>query len=163
LAVGSGRAVEADHGVHVDSGALLVFGDASEGQSRVLREVGLYEACRGGEVSSYVPGEAVPQDARVCVPEHVVGVVVAAGAQRLADEGSVRSVDDSAAEGTPVRTGTPIATRAATPLPGTMDGSERGRSEGDEESGAVADGGGDVLAAEEARADEVVGVARVQS
>lgn len=41
---GSGGAVEADDGVHVDGCPHLVLGDAGEGQSGVVGEAGLYEA-----------------------------------------------------------------------------------------------------------------------
>ncbi|GGN66502.1 hypothetical protein GCM10011579_038020 [Streptomyces albiflavescens] len=41
FAVRSSRAVETNDRVHVDGGALLVFGDAGEGQPRVVWEAGL--------------------------------------------------------------------------------------------------------------------------
>lgn len=97
------------------------------------------------------------------MPQHVGGVVVAVAAQRLADGRSIRGVGGAAAEGAPVFAGSAVAARSATLVPGTMDRPERRRGEGDEQAGAVADGGGDVLAAEEARADEVEGVARVEA
>jgi hypothetical protein len=40
---GSVWAVKADDGVHVDGRPFLVLGDAGEGESGVLGEVGLYE------------------------------------------------------------------------------------------------------------------------
>nr|WP_281154248.1 hypothetical protein [Streptomyces sp. HYC2] len=125
-------------------------------------EVGLYEASGGGETPPDVDDEPVPQLGGVCVPQHVGGVVVAVGAEWLPDSRSVRRMAGSAAEGTAVFTGSAVATGAAQ-LPGSMDGAEGRRGEGDEEAGAVADGGGDVLAAEEAGADEVVGVSGVEA
>jgi hypothetical protein len=49
------------------------------------------------------------------------------------------------------------------PFAVTVDGTEGRSGEGDEEPGSVPDSGGDVLAAEEARADEVVGVSGVEA
>jgi hypothetical protein len=49
------------------------------------------------------------------------------------------------------------------PFAVAVDGAEGRGGEGDEEPGSVPDGGGDVLAAEDARADEVVGVSGVEA
>lgn len=90
------------------------------------------------------------------------GVVVAVDAQRLSDRRIIRRMDDAAPEGTAVFAPPAVAARSAQ-LPGAVNRPEGGRGEGDEEPGAVADCGGDVLAAEEARADEVVGVPCVEA
>jgi len=42
-----------------------------------------------------------------------------------------------------------------------VDGTERGRGQGDEDAGVLGDGGGDALAAGEPGADELVGVGAV--
>jgi hypothetical protein len=155
------RAVEPDDGVHVDGRPLLVLGDAGEGQPRVLSEAGLHDACRGGEAAPDVDDEAVPQLGGVRVPQYVAGVVVAVRAERLADEGIGRVVNGAAAEGTAVLAGAAIAARSAQ-LPSPVDRPEGRGGEGDEQTGPGAHGGGDVLASEETRADEVEGVARVE-
>lgn len=98
-------------------------------------------------MSAYADDEAVPQFARVRVPEHVGCVVVAVRAERLADGGRVRGVDGSAAEGAPVFAGGAVAAGTASVVSGAVDRAEGGGGQGDEEPGAVADVGGDVLAA----------------
>lgn len=60
-----------------------------------------------------------------------------------------------------MRAGTATATRPAQ-FPSPVDRPEGRGGEGDEQAGPGADSGGDVLAAEEARADEVEGVACVE-
>lgn len=68
----------------------------------------------------------------------------------------------SAADGAPVLTGSAVAAAAAL-LSGAVDGAEGWGGEGDEEPGVVADRFGDVLAAEEAGADQVEGVSGVKA
>ncbi|GHE90603.1 hypothetical protein GCM10018772_13140 [Streptomyces fumanus] len=128
----------------------------------MLGEAGLYESGGGGEATPYVDHEAVPQFGGVCVPEHVGRVVVAVAAERLSDDRVVRSVEGAAAERPAVFAPRTVAARTAS-FYGSVDGPEGRRGEGDEESGALADSAGDVLAAEEAHADEVEGVARVEA
>jgi hypothetical protein len=96
------------------------------------------------------------------VPQHVAGVVVAVGTQGLADGGIIGTVDSTAAPRTVVFACSTVTAWAAQ-LPGAVHGAEGRGSQGDEEPGAVADCGRDVLAAEEARADEVESVARVET
>lgn len=96
------------------------------------------------------------------MPQDVGGVVVAVGAERLADSGRVRGVGSTATEGTSVFARSTIAPRSAL-LSGTVDGPEGRGGQRDEEPGALADGRGDVLAAEEAGADEVVSVSGVEA
>lgn len=160
--VGSGRSVEADDGMDVDGRPFLVFGDAGEGQSGVLGEAGLYEAGGGGEAPPDVDDEPVPQLGSVRVPEGVAGVVVAGRAERLADSRGVLGVDGAAAEGTSVFAGGAV-TAGAADVPCPVDRSEGRSGERDEEPGAVADCIGDALAAEQARADEVVSVSGVKA
>lgn len=96
------------------------------------------------------------------MPEDVAGVVVALGTQRLADDRDVQGMDGSAAERTAVLAGAAAAATSAD-CPGPVDGSEGRGGQGDEEPRSVADRRGDVLAAEEAGADEVVGVSGVEA
>lgn len=146
----------------VDGGAFLVFGNAGEGQPGVLGEARLCDAGRGGEVTSDADDEAVPQLGGVCVPEDVAGVVVAVGAERFADSRVILGMDQAAAEGPPVFACAAVSAGAA-PFASTVDRTEGRGGQGDEEPGAVAHGGRDVLAAEETRADEVVGVAGMEA
>jgi hypothetical protein len=115
----------------VDGRPLLVLGDTGEGQSGVIGEVGLYEADRGGQAPPDVDDEPIPQLARVCVPEDVSGVVVAVGAEGLADDRGVRAVNGTAAVGTAVFAGLAVASVAAA-VPGTVDRAEGRRGQGDE-------------------------------
>lgn len=158
-AVGS---VEAYDSVDVDGRPFLVFGDASKGQSGVLGEAGLYEADCGSQAPADVDDEAVPQLGGVCVPQDVSGVVVAVGAQWLADARGVRGMDGAAPEGPPVLAGSADAAGTAV-FPGPVDGAEGRGGQGDEEPGPMADCLGDVLAAQQARADEVEGVPGVET
>lgn len=96
------------------------------------------------------------------MPEHVGRVVVAVGTEGLADVASIRSVDRTAATGLPVFASAAVAAGAAC-LPGAVNGAEGRGGQGDEEPGSVADRWRDVLAAEEARADEVEGVSGVEA
>ncbi|GAA2918868.1 hypothetical protein GCM10020221_13900 [Streptomyces thioluteus] len=161
---GAGGAVEADDGVEVDRCPSLVLGDFRERKSGVAGEVGLGDACGGGEVAADVAGEAVPEFAGVGVPEDVCGVVVAGGAQRLSDECIVCAVDGRAAEGTAVfaAVGASAGVAAGSVGGGAVDGAEAGGGEGDEEPGMFPDGVGDGFAAGESGADEVVGVSGVE-
>lgn len=157
LVVGSGRTVEAYDGMDVDGRPLLVLGDAGEGEPGMLGEARLYEASRGGEAPPDVDDESVPQLGCVRVPEDVAGVVVALGTQRLAGDRHVRGMDGSAAERTAVLAGAAAAARSAD-FPSPVDDSEGRGSQSDEEPRPVADRRGNVLAAEETRADEMEGV-----
>jgi len=71
-------------------------------------------------------------------------------------------MDRAAGEGPIVFAGPANPTRAA-PVPGTVDRAEGRGSQGDEEPGPLANCDGDVLAADQARADKVEGVACVES
>jgi hypothetical protein len=71
-------------------------------------------------------------------------------------------VDGAAAVGAPVFTGAAVAARTAH-FPGTVDRPEGRGGQGDEEPGPPADRGGDVLAAEQTRADQVESVARMEA
>lgn len=147
----------------VDGRPPLVFGDAGEGEPCVPGELGLYEADGGGEAPSGVDDEPVPQFGGVGVPEDVRCVVVAVGAQRLADDRDVRGVGGVAAEGAPVFAGGAVAAGSTAVVSGPVYGAEGRGGQSDEEPGPVADRRGDVLAAEEARADEVEGVSGVEA
>lgn len=97
------------------------------------------------------------------MPENMGRVVVAVGAEGLADDGSLRVMDRSAAERTAVPADTPAPSRMAAVVSGTVDRAEGRRGQRDEEPGPMADGGGNALAADQARADEVVGVSSMES
>jgi hypothetical protein len=71
-------------------------------------------------------------------------------------------MESAAAEGAAVFAGSAVAAGTAA-VPGAVDWAEGRGGEGDEESGPVADCVGDVLAAKQARADEVEGVACVEA
>jgi len=157
-----GRTIEPYDSVYVDSRSLLILGNTGKGQSSVPGEVRLHNAGGGGEAPPYVDDEPVPQLGGVRVPQHVGGVVVAVGAQRLADERGVRSVDGTAAKETAVFAGA-ARPAGATCLPGAVNRTERRRGQSDEEPRSVPDRWRDVLAAEEARADEVEGVSGVEA
>lgn len=98
----------------------------------------------------------------MCVPQHVADVVVTVGAQRLADNRRVLVVDVAAADGTRVFAGSAVAA-GATPVTVAVNRPEGWGGEGDEETRPVADCGGDVLAAEQACADQMEGVAGVET
>lgn len=148
--------------MYVDGRTLLVLGNAGEGEPGVIGESRLYETRRGGELAPDADDEAVPELACMCVPEDVCRVVVAVNAEGLPDEGIVRVMDGAAAEGPTVLAPSAVATRAAA-FSGAVHGPEGRGGEGDEEPGATSDRGGDVLPADQARADEVEGVACVEA
>ncbi|GHA17963.1 hypothetical protein GCM10010389_65140 [Streptomyces echinoruber] len=127
-----------------------------------MGKAGLYETDRGGETPPNVDDEAIPQLGGVRVPQHVGCVVVAVAAERLADNGRLRGVNVTATEGMAVVAGS-AGPAGTAELPGTMDGTEGRGGQGDEEPGPVPDGGRDVLTAQEAGADEVVGVSGVEA
>jgi hypothetical protein len=98
----------------------------------------------------------------VRVPQHVARVVVALGAQRSSDGGIVRAVHGAAAKGAAVFAHPTVAAAPAL-LSGPVHGAEGRGGQGHEEPRAVPDRGWDVLAAEEACANEVKGVARMEA
>ncbi len=160
--------------MEVDRAAGLVFGGFA------VRDADL-----DGQVT--VPGELVevafdgllgapPQLACVVVPHDVGGVVVAVGAERLAEPGILAGVAGEAGGRAAVLAGGDLAAgvaglgralaagligagvlsdRAGVDLP------EGGGGEGDEDGGMGGDRRGDALAADEPGADHVVGVAAV--
>lgn len=72
-------------------------------------------------------------------------------------------MDGAAAEAAAVVALAAVAAGSTTVLPGTVDRAEGRSGQRDEEPGTVLDCGGDVLAAGQARANEVVGIARVEA
>lgn len=160
--VRSGRAVEAYDRVDVDGGALLVLGDPGEGQPRVIWEAGLRQAGRRGEVTADADDEAVPQLSRVRVPEDMCRVVVAVGAEGLTDEAVSGCMDRAAADGATVFTGTAVAAGPAA-VPGPVHGAEGRGRQSDKEARPFADRRWDCLASQEARADEMEGVSRMEA
>ncbi|GHJ35288.1 hypothetical protein Sm713_08970 [Streptomyces sp. TS71-3] len=125
-------------------------------------EFGLGEACRGGELPPDAEGETVPELAGVRVPQGVGHVVVTVRADGLADRGVRRAVGEAAAERAAVFAGAAV-TAGSADVSGAVDGAEGRCGQGDEEPGMVADVCGDAFAAEEACADQVEGVACVES
>ena len=101
--VGSGRAVEADHGVEVHDAARLELGHFGVAQSGVLAEVFDRHASGAGELAAKGDGGAPPQFRGVPLPDDVGGVVVAVPAQRLPDEPVVVGVAAGAGERAAVR------------------------------------------------------------
>jgi hypothetical protein len=99
------------------------------------------------------------------MPQDVSGVVVAVAAQRLSHGGILVGMLLTTADRPPVFAGSAISSRTAhipVRAASTVHWTERGSSEGDEEPGVMPDAVRDALAAEEAGADEVEGVACVE-
>jgi hypothetical protein len=71
-------------------------------------------------------------------------------------------MESAAAKGAAVFAGSAVAAGTAS-IPGTVNWAEGRCGQGDEEPGPVADRGGDVLTAEQARADQMEGVAGVET
>jgi hypothetical protein len=160
--VGAGRSVEAYDGVYVDGGAFLVLGDLGVGDADRAAQGGPAEARTACEVVVQVVGERLPQASGVCVPQDVGGVVVAVGAERLPEEWVGVGVDEAAA-GRLAVLAVSAAGVAAFAAGRVVDGAEAGGGQGGEEAGSVAYRVGDVLAAGQSGADQVVGVAGVES
>src|SRR3954469_7132078 len=108
------------------------------------------ESGAGGDLAAQAGGEALPQVARVVVEEDGARVVVGGRVEGGAEYGVIRGVAGAA---------------AAAPSVGPVVDRPEGRGgEGREDARVIADRGRDVAAvvSGQARADEVVGVARVR-
>ena len=95
------RSVDANDGVEVDQAAPLVFGDLGVRQPSVVLELGDLQAGRASELAAQGDREAVPQLARMGLPEHRAGVVVGTGVDGTTDAGIVAVVPLSAARAGP--------------------------------------------------------------
>lgn len=151
--------VEAHDEVEVYGASSLVFGNFGERDLEVVAEAGAGDVGGCGQSAADDAHGAGPQFPDVGVPEHVVVVVVARGAQGLADFRGGLGVVLAAAGGPSMVAGGLVLGAAAA---GPVDRPEGGCGEGDEQHG-VTGGGGDAFATGEAGADELVGVARVES
>ena len=150
--------------MEVHDAAGLVLGDLAVGHPQLhavlLAELpdGAAEGDRGA--APEFAGEGVPHDVRC--------VVVDAGVDRLAERPGVLAVAGGAQDGAAVGGDLRVAAQVAGPdLPVArvhdpgVDGPERGRGQGGEHGRVGGDGVGDAFAADEAGADELVGVGAV--
>ena len=105
------QAVEAEQDVEVDRAAGLVFGGFAVGDAHAVGQV----AAAGGGVEAPFDGlfGAPPQFAGVVVPHHMGGVVVAVGAQRLAEPGVLAGVAGEARHWAAVLAGSGVAAGVA--------------------------------------------------
>ena len=161
-----GGAVEADDGVKVDNAAPLVFGDLGVGETCLGGERLAGEPSPAGQGPAECDGEAAPQLGGVGVEQDRAGVVVAVGAQRLAEPVIVAGVFLVAGQTDAVGAGPAVPARTAGQYPLTpntpgMDRAERWCGESDEHAGMVGDLGGDAFAAGQPGPDELVGVGPV--
>lgn len=140
---GAVRPVEADEGVEVDQAAGLVFGDLGEGKADVAREFADGDSGVAGQALAGLVSEAVPESAGAGVEQHGPGVVVAVGAQRLAQFRVVGLVPVSAPQRVAVRADGLVSARmarhgSAVAFGACVHGAERGSGEGEEQAGGVA-------------------------
>ena len=160
--------VQADDGVEVDDAAGLVFGHLDEPDADQGDRAFWVMPRQAGQVAGQVGDEPAPQVARVGVEQHGGGVVVAVAAHRLAEPGVVLDVAGRAGDVAAVRAapGVGVAAGAAgqhglAAHPAGVDRAERRRGEGGEHARVRGDRLGDALAAGQAGADELPGVALV--
>ena len=132
----------------VHGGPLLHFGHLGERQAQPAAQLPGGDADLGGQGPAQGDGEATPELRGPEVEHHGGVVVVAVGAQRLADLGVVLVVPLVAPPGPPVGTGGAAMSRSApvAVASGPVHGAEGGCSEGDEGHGMICDGLGDSFA-----------------
>ncbi len=142
-------AVDADHGMKVQRTALLELGDLAVRKAGALLQVPLCDAGAGGDLAAEPVGEALPELPGMVVEQHGTRVVVGGRVQGGAQFRGVCGVAGAAA--------------ACAVVGPVVHATERGGGERGEDARVVADGGGDVasVVSSQARADQVVGVARV--
>ena len=161
--MGGVEAVEAEDGVEVDQAAALELGHLGVGQLDP-HAVGLGELV---EAAADADDGAAPQLGGVGVPHDRGRVVVAVGAQRLAEAGVVVFVPLPAGDPPPVRAvagfapGAAAGDLAARGDDAGVDRAEGGGGEGGEHARVDGDRLGDALAACQPGADELVGVGPV--
>src|SRR5690606_967898 len=146
---GSVRSVEPDHGMKVQSTAFLELGDLAVRDAKAIGELPAGKASAGGDFAAQACGEALPELSGVVVEQHGARVVVRRRVESGAELRGVRGVAGAAAAGAVVGA--------------VVDRAEGRGGEGGEHARVIPDGGGNVAAVvtSEARADEVIGVARV--
>ena len=98
-----GGGVEADDGVVVDDAAGLVFGDLDEPDPHQLVQLLAGQPGQAGQLAGDGDGEPAPQLGGQGVEQDVPGVVVAVGAQRLAQQRVSRRVGAAAGDVAAVR------------------------------------------------------------
>ena len=162
-ALGDG-AVEADQGVEVDGAAGLHFGNLGELHRARVVDLGRGHTEHIGEVAPESDGEASPQFGGPPLPHEVVAVAVAVGADRLPEQRVVLVVSQVAPLGLAVRAELAFAARVTgLPAAGAVHRAEGRGGESEEDQRIVCHGLGDVLAALDAAADHLEGVAGVQA
>ena len=166
---GGGRsrgAVGADDGVKVDDAAPLVLSDLGVGETGLGGERLAGQPSPAGQGPAECDGEPAPQLGGVGVEQNRAGVVVAVGAQRLAEPVIVAGGFLVAGQADAVWAGSAVPARTAGQYPLTpnapgMDRAERWCGEGDEHARMVGDLGGDAFTAGQSGPDELVGVGAV--
>ena len=156
-AIGFGS-VEPEDGVEMDHTPGLVFGHLGH---RYLPHTGpgpLADAEQSGHGPVDQDGRASPQGRREGVPDDGPGVVVAGWIERLADSTVIGGVPSSATVAA-MRVASLRATVGVDHI--VMNRTKRWRGECGENLGVGAGGGGHVLAADQAGADQLVGVGAV--
>ena len=152
--------------MEVNDAAPLIFGDLRVGHPGLGGEHLAGEPGPPGQYPAERDGEPAPQFGGVRVEQDGTGVVVAVGAQWLAQPVIVAGVLLVAGQAHAMRAGPAVPARAAGQHPLTLhapnvDGAERRRGEGDEHAWMLGDLGGDALAAGQSGPDELVGVGPV--
>jgi hypothetical protein len=154
--------------MEVDQPAPLILGDFGVRQPNSLGEFAPREPYPPGDLTAQLQSEAVPESARVCLPEHGSGVVVAARTERFTEPRVVVRVPCVATGRRAVRTGGPRLTGSAGPYPAVafpagVNRAEAGSGEGGEHPGVLADHLPNVLAADESGTDQLVRVRLIEA
>ena len=156
--------------MEVDDAARLVLSDLDEPDGKLAAALLLGHARQAAQVARQVGGEPPPQRGGVQVEQHRGLVVVAVGAHRAAEPGVIVGVPDRAGDVAAVRAGPLAGITAGTarkhglaPHAPGVDRAERRGGQGGEHARVSRDRFGDALAADEARADELAGIALVDS
>ena len=150
--------------MEVDRAAGLHLGYLGELHRAHVVDLGRGHTECGGEVAAQGDGEAAPQFGGPPLPQEVVVVAVAVGADRLTEQRVVRVVPQVAPLGPAVGAELSFAAWVAGLAPaGAVDGAEGWCGEGEEDQWVVGHGLGDVLAALDPAADHLEGVAGVQA
>ena len=154
--------------MEVDDAARLVLSDLDEAEADQGAQFLLGDAHHAGELAGQVGGEAAPQVPRAGVEHHGGFVVVAVRAHRAAEPGIVLVVAGRAGDVAAVRADALAGVAAGTAgqhlaaaLAAGVDRAEGRGGEGGEHARVLSDRFGDALAAGQAGADELAGVALV--
>jgi hypothetical protein len=162
--------IEADHGVEMDNAACLVLRDLDVPDTHCRAQLLAGDSGDPGQVTRQVSGEPAPQVTRVSVEHHSGGVVVAVTAHRLTEPGIIVHMPSRAGDITAMRAAAGVGVAAGTAWQhglaaqaAGMDRAERRRGEGREHTRVGGDRFGDALATGQSRADELAGIAFVDS